>query len=114
MKIFDAKTFVPQSTTFIFYAALPGLVLNALGIKIDLYDEKFLWEFIFAFLILRAIALVVAFIVVACDSSKGIGQVAVLWLAMTWISTVILGVPISSAVFDNPVKVRFVRFVAIP
>ena len=102
MKILDAKTFVPHSTTFIFYAALPSLVLNALGIKIDLYDDKNLWEFISVFLILRAIALVVAFLAVAADSRKGVGQIAVLWLAMTWISTVILGVPISSAVFDNP------------
>lgn len=104
LKIFDASSFVPQSTTFIFYVALPGLVLNALGIKIDLYDDKFAWDFIAVFLILRALALVVAFMVVVIDKRKGIGQIAVLWLSITWISTVILGVPIAGAVFDNPMK----------
>jgi len=33
---------------------------------------------------------------------NGLGDVAVLWLSFTWISTVILGVPICSAVFGNP------------
>ena len=102
LKLLDAAAFVPHTTTFIFYAALPCLVLNALGIKIDLYDEKFLWDFIFVFLILRALALAVACCLVAVDKRKGVGHIAVLWLSMTWISTIILGVPISSAVFDNP------------
>ena len=93
---------MPHTTAFIFYAALPCLVLNALGIKIDLYDEAFLWDFIFVFLILRALALAVACCLVAVDKRKGVGHIAVLWLSMTWISTIILGVPISSAVFDNP------------
>lgn len=59
-------------------------------------------------LILRAIALIIAFCVVLCknwDAKKptnGLGDVAVLWLSFTWISTVILGVPICSAVFGNP------------
>jgi predicted permease len=97
-KIFDANVFVSQSTTFVFYVALPSLVLNSLGIQIDFYSEKFLWDFIVAFLLLRAIALFVAIV----SRKNGMGQIAVLWLAMTWISTVILGVPIASAVFDDP------------
>lgn len=31
----------------------------------------------------------------------GIGQVAVNWLALSWISTVILGIPIAKAVFGD-------------
>jgi predicted permease len=103
-KIMNAYTFVPISTTFVFYAALPSLVLKELGINIDFYDETFLWEFILCFLILRAVGLVMAFCIVAIMNNGGVGQVAVLWLAMTWISTVILGIPIASAVFDNPAK----------
>lgn len=59
-------------------------------------------------LILRAIALLLAFSVVLCKNwnakkpSNGLGDVAVLWLSFTWISTVILGVPICSAVFGKP------------
>jgi predicted permease len=113
-KIVNATSFVPQSTTYVFSVALPCLVLNSLGIQIDFYSEAFLWDFIVAFLILRVLALVVAgVIVVARDPRRnnkannnrgGMGQIAVLWLALTWISTVILGVPIASAVFDDPTK----------
>ena len=59
-------------------------------------------------LILRAIALLIAFSVVLCKNwnakkpANGLGDVAVLWLSFTWISTVILGVPICSAVFGKP------------
>ena len=59
-------------------------------------------------LILRAITLIIAFCVVLCKNwnakkpVNGLGDVAVLWLSFTWISTVILGVPICSAVFGKP------------
>ena len=102
LKIFQVESFVPQSTRFIFCVALPCLVINGLGIQIDLLDDKYLWRFIAVFLILRAIALVVAFGIVVIRKQNGIGQVAVLWLAMTWISTIIIGVPIASAVFKDP------------
>ena len=114
MDIFDAKTFVPQSTKYVFYVALPCLVVNALGININLYDDNHIWDFISAFLILRAIALLIAFLVVVTQghrhghhgtgTGKGIGDVAALWLAMTWISTVILGKPIAAAVFGSEMK----------
>lgn len=47
------------------------------------------------------------------NRDKGFGQVAVYWLASTWISTIILGVPISTAVFGSPavgLKYGVVRF----
>lgn len=62
----------------------------------------------FSVLVLRAIALVIAFCTVLCLNWKakkpinGLGDVAVLWLSFTWISTVILGVPICSAIFGKP------------
>ena len=101
-KIFDNATFTPHAVKFVFYVALPCLVINALGIKIDLYDDSYVWTYISAFLILRVIALIISFIAIARSTEKGIGQVAVLWLTLTWISTVILGAPICGAVFDNP------------
>lgn len=105
-KIFQAKSFVPKATRFVFYVALPLLVFKGIGVGTDFYDDSFLWRFIFAFLILRVIALVVSLGIVFFnrDRTKGIGSIAVNWLALSWISTVILGVPISGAVFDDPDK----------
>ena len=102
-QVFQPKTFVPQAVKFVFYIALPLLVIRGLGIGIDLYNVS--WTFICIFLVLRAIALFMAFLWVWIRGDKqkdGIGQVAVLWLSLTWISTVILGIPIATAVFGNP------------
>jgi predicted permease len=44
---------------FVFKVALPALVCRGIGIKTDLYEGN-IWRFIGAFLILRAISLVVA------------------------------------------------------
>lgn len=100
--------FVPQAVRFVFYIALPCLVTKGIGIGIDFCSEKNIWSYIVAFLILRAISLVLAIAVILFTNwrekrrREGIGHVAVLWLTLTWISTVIMGVPISSAVFGNP------------
>jgi hypothetical protein len=62
---------------------------------VDFYDDSLLWSYISAFLILRAIFLLISIGLVvlrAKDENRGyIGEVAVLWLSTTWISTVILG-----------------------
>lgn len=99
--IFDANTFVPVATRFVFYVALPLLVVRGLGIGIDFYDDNFSWTFIGVFLILRAITLCVA-IVCGLLQGEGVGQISVIWLSLSWISTVILGIPIASAVFGSP------------
>lgn len=107
LEIFQANTFVPHATKFVFYVALPLLVVRGLGIGINFYDDSFLWNFIGAFLILRVIALLVSFGIVfrvKIGGQRGIAEVAVMWLTLSWISTVILGVPISGAVFGSPDK----------
>ena len=110
--VFEAQEFVPVTVRFVFYVALPCLVLNVLGIGMNFYSDNLLWLYIVAFLILRAIALVVIFIVVlianwrAKERRYGLGHVAVAWLAVTWISTVIVGIPISTAVLGDPQKGR--------
>jgi predicted permease len=106
-KIFEAGTFVPHASRFVFHVALPFLVIKGVGVGIDFYDDTFLWTFIGAFLILRMIALIVSLGLVVLrnreEKKKGtIGEIAVMWLALSWISTVTLGVPISSAVFGDP------------
>jgi len=101
-RVFEASKFVPQATNFVFNIALPCLAVAGLGIGIDFYSDTILWNFIGAFLVLRGVALVVSLLLVIGDRKKGIGFVAVYWLCFTWISTVILGVPISGAVFGDP------------
>lgn len=105
-KIFDEQTFVPIAVKFVFHVALPLLVLRGLGVIVNFYDERFQWNYILSFLVLRAIALLICILWVLGTSkwskdTKGIGQVAVSWLILTWISTVILGIPISKAVFGS-------------
>ncbi|KAG7368534.1 auxin efflux carrier [Nitzschia inconspicua] len=101
LEVIEFQSFVPSATKFVFYIALPCLVIQGLGIGMDFYSDTLLWNFFGAYLVLRAIFLVVSLILVGLDRSKGIGYVAVYWLSFTWISTVILGVPISAAVFGN-------------
>jgi len=87
-----------------FQVALPLHIMRGIGIGVDFYDKSFLWTYIGAFLILRVIALVVSIVMVLFklgSGHTGIGQVAVNWLCLSWISTVILGVPISRAVFGD-------------
>ena len=96
---------VPARCVFVlFQVALPLHIMRGIGIGVDFYDDSFLWTYIGAFLILRVIALVVSIGMVIFklgSGHTGIGQVAVNWLCLSWISTVILGVPISRAVFGN-------------
>jgi predicted permease len=112
-KVFDAETFVPQTIKFVFRVALPFHIIRGIGINVDFYNPKFQWNFIVAFLLLRAIALVVSFGWVLsstfCRGNKdtGIGQVAVFWLLLTWVSSVIMGVPISSAIFGTDLGLFF-------
>jgi predicted permease len=86
-RIVEAPSFVPQVTKFVFYVALPCLVIQGLGIGVDFYSDSLLWNFIGVFLALRAIFLVVSLLLVVFDHSKSAGDVAVYWLSFTWIAT---------------------------
>jgi len=107
LDIISADVFVPQATSFVFNIALPCLIIKGIGIGMDFYTS-YKWSFIGVFLILRAIALMIALLVILLTNLKdgrresGIGNVAVLWLSLTWISTVILGIPILSSTFKDP------------
>jgi predicted permease len=60
-------------------------------------------------------ALILASLSVVANRNRkdsGIGDIAVRWLALTWISTVILGVPILTAVFGDPQKGAFYGLLA--
>ena len=107
--------FVDHAVKFVFYICLPALVVRGLGILIDFYDfTPSDWRYIFVFLVLRAVALFLVAVVAfaAGPLHDGIGSTAVMWLCTTWISTVILGIPILSAVFGSSVLGSFYGLLA--
>lgn len=114
-QVFD-QAFVNASVKFVFYVALPCLVVKGIGVGVDFYSEAFLWKYIACFLILRVFALILAIVSLMLQQKRntelGIGDVAVRWLALTWISTVILGVPILTAVFGDAQKGAFYGLLA--
>lgn len=102
----EDSAFIRIAVHFVFHVSLPCLVLQGLGITIDFYADSYIWSFIGAFVVLRFIALIVSFSWVASSkyhsgTSRGVGEVVLVWLTTTWISTIILGVPIAKAVFGN-------------
>lgn len=78
---------------------------QGIGIGVDFYSEKFIWEYIVAFLILRMLALVFSLIVILISNWRkkeplhDLGDVILIWMCLTWISTVILGIPVASAIW---------------
>ncbi|PRW59648.1 PIN isoform B [Chlorella sorokiniana] len=81
---------------FLFRFTLPMSVILGLGIKTDIYDPD-VWRFVGAFLMMRAIMLLACVVVVGGLQRGTLGDVTVNWLSTTWISTVILGVPLLKA-----------------
>jgi hypothetical protein len=74
----------PSSNTIRFSSRF---AVPRLGILMDFYSNAVLWNFFGAYLLLRAIFLVISLALVRLDRSKGIGDIAVYWLSFTWIST---------------------------
>jgi predicted permease len=114
MGFFQEKTFTPIAVKFVFSAALPCEIIRGIGIYVDFYNDKFLWNYIKAFLYLRVIFLLISFLSLYAGKNKdfGLGELAVRWLALTWISTVILGIPIISAVFGDAIQGAFLGLLA--
>jgi predicted permease len=91
----------------VFVVALPCLVIRGLGIGVSFYSQSFLWSFIVAFIVLRVFALVVSFLLaLPLPRERLAGEVVVQWLVLTWLSTIILGVPILTAVLGDPKYVQ--------
>jgi len=91
---------------FAWWVALPCLVTRGLGIGVDFYSDAYVWGYVAAFLVLRAAALLVAVLVALRSAPPGsrAGWTAALWLATTWISTIIQGIPILSALLLDPLQ----------
>jgi predicted permease len=106
--VFDSA-FVQHSVQFVFYIAIPCLVVKGIGVGVDFYSEAITWKYIAAFLLLRAFVLLfaAAFHLLRRNRNETkCGTIAVYWLSLTWISTVILGIPILTAVTNSPKKGR--------
>jgi predicted permease len=97
LKLFSQKSTVITLNRLVFYVLLPSSVLLGLGIRSNLRDET-LWRFVGAFLMLRAFCLLGSVAVFGIGPwRRGIGMVTMNWLVVSWISTVILGVPLLRA-----------------
>lgn len=123
---------VPVFAKYVFRVALPCLVVRGIGIGVDFYSENFVWQYIGAFILLRALALIIAALALAAqrylsrrypkphdahntdtnNTTTIPGELAVVWLNLTWISTVILGIPILTAVFASPPEGAFYGLLA--
>lgn len=90
VRAFSAPRDLKTLNLFVFAVLLPASVLLGLGLRSDLRDGD-TWRFIGAFIMLRAICLAGA---AALFWRRGIGAVTVAWVNFSWVSTVILGVPL--------------------
>lgn len=111
--VFDSQ-FVFKAVQFVFHVALPCHIAYGIGVGVDFYSDTFVWEYICCFLVLRVLSLLLATLSVFVQNKNQIsmGDIAVRWLTLTWISTVILGVPILTSVFGDPQKGLFYGLLA--
>lgn len=92
-KLVSSQTSLPTLNAFVFNILLPASVLLGLGLMSDLRDGS-TWRFIGGFIMMRAITMVVSILLVGMVWRKSLGFVAVHWLLFSWVSTVVLGVPL--------------------
>jgi predicted permease len=93
VRAFSAQRDLRTLNLLVFLVLLPASVLLGLGLRSDLRDGD-TWRFIGAFIMLRAICLLAA---AAIFFRRGIGVVTTNWVNFSWVSTVILGVPLLRA-----------------
>ncbi|KAG7673403.1 hypothetical protein Ndes2526B_g03151 [Nannochloris sp. 'desiccata'] len=93
LQLFNQGTDLRAFNKIVFAILLPASILLGLGLRTNLRDGK-IWSFIGGFLMLRAICLVGN---AAVFYNKGVGYVTANWLFVSWVSTVILGVPLVRA-----------------
>ena len=92
-KVFNQSTDLRAFNKLVFAILLPASVLLGLGLRTNLRDGT-TWRFVGGFIMLRAICLAVN---AALFFKKGVGTVTANWLFVSWVSSVILGVPLVRA-----------------
>ncbi len=65
----------------------------ALGLNTNLRDGD-VWRFVGAFLLLRAICLLVVWVVHGLARRRSVAYVTIQWMVTCWVSTVVLGIPL--------------------
>jgi len=80
----------------LFNVIFPAAISTALGINTDLRQGN-IWKFVAAWIMMRGILLVVVTLVVGLGMRRNVGEVTVNWLCATWVSTVVLGIPLTQA-----------------
>jgi predicted permease len=105
--------------TFVFCIALPLLVLRGVSTRVDFYDNT-LYPFVGVFLVIRFATLLVSVAVVLGQRAlKGntvdvvralhtghktptlYSQICELWLSLSWMSTVVIGLPVLTAALTD-------------
>ncbi len=102
---------------FVFSVALPCLVTKGIGLGVDFYSNLYIWKYIAAFIILRVCSLLIAVFGFSIprgeqNSETFIGKVAVRWLSLSWISTIILGIPVITAMTGDATRGQFYGILA--
>jgi len=93
LQIFNQGTDLRAFNKLVFAILLPSAVLLGLGLRTDLRDGS-IWQFIAGFLMLRAITLVWNTLLFW---KRGIAAITANWLFASWVSTIVLGVPLLRA-----------------
>lgn len=84
--------------TFMFYVALPATVIKTLAVtSFSTLD----WTYVWAFLILRAVAMVLCALWTMFIGRGKITDFLTLWIATTWINTIIFGIPILKSLYPT-------------
>eukprot|EP00475_Leptophrys_vorax_P028440 TRINITY_DN41123_c0_g1_i2.p1 TRINITY_DN41123_c0_g1~~TRINITY_DN41123_c0_g1_i2.p1 ORF type:complete len:419 (+),score=130.44 TRINITY_DN41123_c0_g1_i2:98-1354(+) len=125
IKIFPTDKALPYINKFVFYLGIPSLVFKGLAVQDFINDESFKWNFVLAFLVLRAIVGTIALLWSALefqvqkwsDHRSGnreaeipdedltlsrldwIGRALQHWIAETYVNTLIFGIPMLSAIY---------------
>jgi predicted permease len=93
LKLFNQLEDLRTLNKIVFAILLPASVLLGLGLRTNLRDGA-TWRFIGGFIMLRAICLGGS---AAVFYKKSLGTITANWLFASWVSTVILGVPLIRA-----------------
>lgn len=83
---------------FMFYVALPATVVKTLAVT---SFDKLDWTYVIAFLILRFVAMVLCGLWTLFIGRGKITDFLTLWIATTWINTIIFGIPILKSLYPT-------------
>lgn len=111
VKIFP-PAFVEALTKTVFYVGFPATVIQSIA-QTNFYDTSLLWNYIVAFLVYRIFVAVGIFLFMGIFQRNDKAKLATFvqhWLALAWLSTIILGVPFLQAIFPKRLQALAQRY----